>query len=42
MNNPVINLQRTSASKRSSQARMRNSGFSFNCHGQSTLSINCR
>ena len=42
MKNPVVNLQKTPASKISSSVRMRNSGFSFNCRGQSTLSINCR
>lgn len=41
MNNPIIGLQRTVATKSNSNIRMRNSGFSFNCRGQSTLSINC-
>ena len=39
MRNPVVNLQKTPASKISSSVRMRNSGFSFNCRGQSTLSF---
>lgn len=42
MKNPIIGLQSTSVIKTSSQVRMRNSGFSYKCHGQSTLSIRCR
>lgn len=42
-NNPIIKLQSKSAKSLNTNGpvAMRNSGFSFSCRGQSTLSINC-
>ncbi|WP_282458992.1 hypothetical protein [Ligilactobacillus aviarius] len=42
-NNPIIKLQGKPAKTLSTNGHvaMRNSGFSFSCRGQSTLSIRC-
>lgn len=42
MMNPVVNLQSSVASKGSVAVPLRNSGFSINCSGQSTVSIACK
>lgn len=41
MTNPVIKLQGTPANETNTHVVMRNSGFSYSCRGQSTLSISC-
>lgn len=42
MTNPVIDLQKTKASKDAGLLPRRHSGFSINCKGTSTFSFNCK
>lgn len=42
MSNPIIDLQKTSAEKDASIGLFRNSGFSINCKGNSSVSWICK